>query len=84
VTVGETYPLEEASAAQVSVATGHGRGKVVLLVDSKTFGTIESCFAGLLPEPEDIPERRAPRRVRQRSVRPLRRQASNSGSRFPR
>jgi NADPH:quinone reductase-like Zn-dependent oxidoreductase len=33
VTVGETYPLEEASAAQESVATGHGRGKVVLLVD---------------------------------------------------
>jgi NADPH:quinone reductase-like Zn-dependent oxidoreductase len=33
VTVGETYPLEEAPAAQESVATGHGRGKVVLLVD---------------------------------------------------
>jgi NADPH:quinone reductase-like Zn-dependent oxidoreductase len=33
VTVGETYPLEEASAAQESAATGHGRGKVVLLVD---------------------------------------------------
>jgi len=33
VTVGETYPLEEASAAQESVATGHGRGKVVLLLD---------------------------------------------------
>jgi NADPH:quinone reductase-like Zn-dependent oxidoreductase len=33
VTVVETYPLEEASAAQESVATGHGRGKVVLLVD---------------------------------------------------
>ena len=33
VTVGETYPLEEAPAAQESVATGHGRGKIVLLVD---------------------------------------------------
>ena len=33
VTVGETYSLEEASAAQESVATGHGRGKVVLLAD---------------------------------------------------
>jgi NADPH:quinone reductase-like Zn-dependent oxidoreductase len=33
VTVGETYPLEEAPAAQESVATGHGRGRVVLLVD---------------------------------------------------
>ena len=33
VTVGETYSLEEAPAAQESVATGHGRGKVVLLAD---------------------------------------------------
>jgi NADPH:quinone reductase-like Zn-dependent oxidoreductase len=33
VTVGETYSLGEAPAAQESVATGHGRGKVVLLAD---------------------------------------------------
>ena len=33
VTVGETYSLEEAPAAQESVATGRGRGKVVLLAD---------------------------------------------------
>jgi NADPH:quinone reductase-like Zn-dependent oxidoreductase len=33
VTVGETYSLEEAPAAQESVASGHGRGKVVLLAD---------------------------------------------------
>jgi NADPH:quinone reductase-like Zn-dependent oxidoreductase len=33
VTVAETYPLEEARAAHEAVATGHGRGKVVLLVD---------------------------------------------------
>ena len=33
VTVAETYPLEESAAAHEAVATGHGRGKVVLLVD---------------------------------------------------
>jgi NADPH:quinone reductase-like Zn-dependent oxidoreductase len=33
VRVGETYSLEEAPAAQESLATGHGRGKVVLLAD---------------------------------------------------
>jgi NADPH:quinone reductase-like Zn-dependent oxidoreductase len=33
VTVGETYSLEEAPASQESVASGHGRGKVVLLAD---------------------------------------------------
>ena len=32
-TVAETYPLEEAPAAHAVVDTGHGRGKVVLLVD---------------------------------------------------
>lgn len=32
VTVAETYSLEEAPAAHEAVATGHGRGKVVLLV----------------------------------------------------
>ena len=31
VTVAETYPLEKAPAAHEVVATGHGRGKVVLL-----------------------------------------------------
>jgi NADPH:quinone reductase-like Zn-dependent oxidoreductase len=33
VTVAETYSLEEAPAAHEAVATGHGRGKVVLLAD---------------------------------------------------
>ena len=33
VTVAETYPLEKAPAAHEVVATGHGRGKVVLLVE---------------------------------------------------
>ncbi len=33
VTVADTYPLEEAPAAHEAVATGHGRGKVVLLTD---------------------------------------------------
>ena len=33
VAVAETYPLEEAPAAHEAVATGHGRGKVVLLAD---------------------------------------------------
>lgn len=33
VTVAETYPLEEAPAAHVAVDTGHGRGKIVLLVN---------------------------------------------------
>ena len=32
-TVRETYPLEEAPAAHEAVATGHGRGKIVLVVD---------------------------------------------------
>lgn len=31
-TVAETYPLEEAPDAQAVVGTGHGRGKIVLLV----------------------------------------------------
>jgi hypothetical protein len=31
--VAETYPLEKAPAAHEVVATGHGRGKVVLLVE---------------------------------------------------
>ena len=33
VTVAETYPLEEASAAHAVLDTGHGRGKIVLLVN---------------------------------------------------
>ncbi len=32
-TVAETYPLEEVSAAHEVLETGHGRGKIVLLVD---------------------------------------------------
>ena len=32
-TVAETYPLEEAPAAHAVMDTGHGRGKIVLLVD---------------------------------------------------
>ena len=32
VTVAETYPLEEASAAHAVLDTGHGRGKIVLVV----------------------------------------------------
>ncbi len=32
-TVAQTYPLEEAPAAHAVVDTGHGRGKIVLLVD---------------------------------------------------
>lgn len=32
-TVAQTYPLEEAPAAHAAVDTGHGRGKIVLLVD---------------------------------------------------
>lgn len=32
VTVAQTYPLEEASAAHAVVDAGHGRGKIVLLV----------------------------------------------------
>jgi len=33
VTAAETYPLEEASAAHAVLDTGHGRGKIVLLVN---------------------------------------------------
>jgi len=33
VTVAETYLLEASTAAHEAVATGHGRGKVLLLVD---------------------------------------------------
>jgi NADPH:quinone reductase-like Zn-dependent oxidoreductase len=33
VTVAETYPLEEAEAAHAVLDTGHGRGKIVLLVN---------------------------------------------------
>jgi NADPH:quinone reductase-like Zn-dependent oxidoreductase len=32
-TEAETLPLEEASAAHAVLDTGHGRGKIVLLVD---------------------------------------------------
>ena len=32
-TVGKTFPLQEAAAAHASVDTGHARGKTVLLVD---------------------------------------------------
>jgi hypothetical protein len=38
----------------------HRTGRPLLLLHG-AFGTIESCFAGLLPEPEGIPKRRAPR-----------------------
>jgi hypothetical protein len=40
----------------------HGIGRPLVLLHG-AFGTFESCFAGLLPEPEGIPERRAPRRA---------------------
>jgi hypothetical protein len=40
----------------------HGTGRLLVLLHG-AFGTIESCFAGLLPEPKRIPERRAPRRA---------------------
>lgn len=40
----------------------HGTGRPLVLLHG-AFGTIESCFAGLLPEPEGIPKRRAPRRA---------------------
>jgi pimeloyl-ACP methyl ester carboxylesterase len=40
----------------------HGDGPPLVLLHG-AFGTIESCFAGLLPEPEGIPKRRAPRRA---------------------
>ena len=40
----------------------HGDGPPLVLLDG-AFGTIESCFAGLLPEPEGIPKRLAPRRA---------------------
>jgi hypothetical protein len=40
----------------------HGAGRpLVLLLGA--FGTIENSFAGLLPEPEGIPKRRAPGRA---------------------
>ena len=34
----------------------HGTGRPLVLLHG-AFGTIESCFAGLLPEPEGIPKR---------------------------
>jgi hypothetical protein len=40
----------------------HGDGSPLVLLHGM-FGTIESCFAGLLPEPEGIPKRRAPPRA---------------------
>jgi hypothetical protein len=40
----------------------HGYGLPLVLLHG-AFGTIESCFAGLLPEPEGILERRVPRRA---------------------
>lgn len=40
----------------------HGNGPPLVLLHG-AFGTIESCFAGLLPEPEGIPKRRAPRQA---------------------
>jgi hypothetical protein len=40
----------------------HRTGRPLVLLHS-AFGTIERCFAGLLPEPEGIPRRRAPRRA---------------------
>jgi pimeloyl-ACP methyl ester carboxylesterase len=40
----------------------HGTGRPLLLLHG-AFGTIESCFAGLMPDPERISERRAPRRA---------------------
>jgi len=40
----------------------HGTGRPLVLLHG-AFGTIESCFAGLLPEPEGIPKRRAPGRA---------------------
>jgi hypothetical protein len=40
----------------------HGTGRPLHLRYG-AFGTIDSCFAGLLPEPEGIPKRRAPRRA---------------------
>ena len=38
----------------------HGSGRPLVLLHG-AFGTIESCFVGLLPKPEGIPKRRAPR-----------------------
>ena len=40
----------------------HGTGRPLVLLHG-AFGTIESCFSGLQPEPEGIPKRRAPRRA---------------------
>jgi len=40
----------------------YGTGRPLVLLHG-AFGTIESCFAGPLPEPEGIPKRRAPRRA---------------------
>jgi hypothetical protein len=40
----------------------HETGRPLVLLRG-AFGTIESSFAGLLPEPERIPKRRAPRRA---------------------
>ena len=40
----------------------HWSGRLLLLLHG-AFGTIESCFAGLLPVPEEIPNRRTPRRA---------------------
>ena len=40
----------------------HGSGRPLILLLG-VFGTIESCFAGLLPEPEGIPKRRVPGRA---------------------
>jgi hypothetical protein len=40
----------------------HGDGHPLVLLHG-AFGTIESCFGGLLPEPEGIPKRRAPGRA---------------------
>ena len=49
----------------------HGDGPPLVPLHG-AFGTIESCFAGLLPEPEGILERRVPRRASGRLAKRIR------------